>query len=139
MYIYASSEESRKWFLPPSGSSFTITLPKHLDCSGEWECCLKELRLDRDKNLEGLFYICSDIVQASIVCGTETSMLRGFDLVAKTAANDCKDICIFDNSYYLPINKGSLGRINISIKDALLGVTGGFREVHCLLHLRKVK
>lgn len=137
MYLFISSEASRQWYAGPSANSFTITLPKQLAFPGDWECCLKELRINRDSDLEGLFYVCCDIVEASISGGVEASVLRTFDLEQKAPQAPQGDRFIFENGYYFTLNKTNLTRINIYITDISLNLVKGFQKVHCVLHLRK--
>jgi hypothetical protein len=45
-YLYASNNDSKNLFHNNTGSAFTVELPKYLILSeGEWEICLKEIRV----------------------------------------------------------------------------------------------
>lgn len=139
MYIYASSEDSKRWFTSSFTNGFTITLPRNFSYEEEWECCLKELRIESDKSLEGLFYVCCDLVQPSIACGTEASVLRVIDLDQQVGNGSKTDKFIFQDSHYFPINKRQLDYINIYIKDITLNSLGkGVKKIHCVLHLRRL-
>ena len=137
MYIFASSEDSEKWYLPVNGADFTICLPKQLDLDDKWQCCLKELRITRKPLLQGLFYVHSDIIESSIVAGTETGVLRVIDLEAKVGIVPVTDRFTYQDGYYFALNKRQLDRIHISIKDSKLWRVSGITKLHCVLHLKR--
>lgn len=70
-YLYASNTDSEKLFPDNEGSDFLVELPKYLYLTGNWEICLKEIRVIGNLKKRD-FYINCSLCAPDAVYGIQT-------------------------------------------------------------------
>ena len=108
---------------------FSIDLPGPLEVDESWECAL--LDINCVPQIQSPFIVYVDIVKQSFIRDTTASVLR----VVHFSDSD------FAFPYYLPVNRGEITQLRMSIRDLETGQvpTESVSVLTCTLGYRKRK
>ena len=123
IYQFLSSRDSLDSYPNNVWYDFTIDLP------GTWECAL--LDINCVPQIQSQFIVYADIVKQSFIRDTTASVLR----VVHFLDSD------FTLLYYIPVNRGGITQLRISIRDLETGQvpTESVSLLTCTLGYRKRK
>lgn len=136
-YLYLNSSQDSTYFSENRATDFAVRLPFQFHFNNLFECCVKEIRVQRHSRLGGLFSLTADCVQGSYVYGGESRILRGFEL--KPGNNTGLDSLHFLDPYYIPVveNTSSVIRFRINSLHSVDGFDpDSVKKVWLVLHFR---
>lgn len=142
-YLYVSSDSSKTVYPDNNPESFTVHLEQPLDLPGTWYCGLKELYFSGEFkiNKRGLghlpkvapqhLYVCTDIVEGTVVSGVYLPLLRR-SVIRKKFEHT------FLEPYYFKVVNQRLSSITVYVLDhRLKPVVFKKGPLVCLLHFKK--
>jgi hypothetical protein len=131
-YLYLTYDDSRNVHPDNKNADFSVELPRTLYLDGDWECCLKDVTFSSPS--PNILYVCSDLCVESFAHDTSYPILRCIPNIVPNSTS-----LTFSESYYVRVNKRSLGRLRIFIRgDKLVPITTGTGIVYCTIHLKRV-
>ena len=144
-YMFLSNTHSSLHHPGNTPGDFIVRLPKSFTLQGHWECALVEVSIPLPYHQR--LYICSDIIQDSVVGNTLYPVLRsipevddddrsriGMDIAIETAPVHF----VFERPYFFPLRKKDLEDVRIFITGSdFLPVTPLNGTVHCTLLIRR--
>ena len=140
LYIFTDSHQSNYLFGNNTGSSFTVQLLGDISLTpGEWECGLKQLRIQRASDVTGFFLINSDIVGFTSAYGDPHNILRSFDIPQQSKQAITTDVWEYNDVYYMPVIRKNISSIHFDIWGVGRNIQPPIQRVWCVLHFRKKK
>lgn len=116
--------------------SFTVTLPFHLNLSGEWKCAILDffLKPDYPNSTHESIHIIGDFCENSLLSNGKLSPIlkKVFCKRAKRAYN-------FTSPLYIPLKQSTLSDFDLTFLDSKLKpiVFTEEQTVECILHFSK--
>ena len=131
-YFYITSDDSKEQHPENKGSDFTVELTKSINLEGDWECSLKQVGFSSDIDTD-ILYICSDLCEESLACGSFYPVLR---VVSNKTKKTWRSLT-FNDPYYVRLRGQSIQRIRIFLRGVQLAPVTLDTLLTCTLHLRK--
>ena len=126
LYLFLYSRDSSRDYPTNKWCDFTIVLPEILELNENWECTLMNIKCF--PHIEKEFMVYTDIVHQGYIRDSTASILRrGYSSPS-----------IFVRPYFIPINRTSIERIRMYIRDLETGgePTKAITELTCTLAFR---
>ena len=126
LYLFLSSRDSSGDYPTNKWYDFTIVLPKTIELNENWECAQMDIKCF--PHIEKEFVVYTDIVHQSYIRDSTASILRRV----------YSSPSIFVRPYFIPINRTSIERIRMYIRDLETGgePTEAITELTCTLAFR---
>lgn len=114
-YLHTGNIFSQLRYPHNLAGNFVVDLPRTIYFNGNWEVGISDISLERifPESVLGEHYICSDIVETSIVGIYNLPFLRSFMLVDEERQHFC-----FDSLHYFKINTNFIQNLHFYFLDS---------------------
>lgn len=132
-FVHVSSKTAVQYYADSNSCDFTIPLPRQLNLTGAWNCCLKSFYCTKrpgKSSLASLLMVCSDMCIDSIVNDKTIPVLGQLPLKFQLKSPLTES--------YIPLRRNTISAINIYLTNEN-GTRMSFDlgAVNCTLHFRR--